>query len=190
MRSIQGRRPKNSTTQSNSVVGTLSRWPGVPPSSALIIRAASGIASPMAAQFSKPYETPSNFSTILIGVALNPIPKPSVKLPWWAMSEPGEYGEIGSSLLPLLFRLNDLWRLALQPFGNSLVSLPLYLLSFRNPRREVVQGGDKGTGSARRSCALHEDFAIVDVPAVARRLRATTQQTNPSIATRRSLRRA
>jgi len=77
----------------------------------------------MAAQFLKPSETLSDFSPIHIGVALNPVPKPSSKLPWWAMSEPGECGEIGSSLLPLLFRLNDrrLWRLALQPFGKVLV---------------------------------------------------------------------
>jgi hypothetical protein len=37
------------------------------------------------------------------------------------MGEPRECGEIGSSLLPLLFRLNDrrLWRIALQPFGKK-----------------------------------------------------------------------
>jgi hypothetical protein len=78
----------------------------------------------MAGQFLKPWKTPSSFSPIHIGVVLNPIPKPSSKLLWWAMSEPGECVEIASSLLPLLSRLKDrrLWWLSLQPFGKVLVS--------------------------------------------------------------------
>jgi hypothetical protein len=112
-----------------TVVAILSRWPAVSPSSASIITAASGIASPMAAQFLKPSETPSDFSPIRIGVVLNLVPKPSSRLPWWAMREPGECGEIGSSLLPFLFRLNDRRRrrLALQPFGKVRVSSVLAL---------------------------------------------------------------
>jgi hypothetical protein len=54
----------------------------------------------------KQSETLLGFSTIHIGVVLNPIPKPSSPLPWWAMSDPGKCGEIGPSFLPLLF-LND-----------------------------------------------------------------------------------
>ena len=59
-----------------------------------------------------------------------PDSKPSSKLFWWATSEPGGCGEIGSNLLPLLFRLNDcwLWWLALQPFGKVPVS-PVLALS-------------------------------------------------------------
>ena len=78
----------------------------------------------MAGRFLKPSETQSDFSPIHIGVVLNPMPKPSSKLPWWAMSEPGECGEIGSSLLPFLVSSNDrlLRRLAFQPFGKILVS--------------------------------------------------------------------